>query len=110
MRAPFPLAYAGLVKTATVDEAKAQLSGLIHDVQRGEEVYITDDGVRVAQLVAPPAEANEDEQWLARLERRGAIRRATRGPLTAEELPYFSPGAEPSGVLAALLAEREESP
>lgn len=98
------------MKTATLAEATRNLAQLIADAQRGEAVYITDHGKRVAQLVAPPAEGGADhEAWLARMERNGTIRRATRGPLTADELPSFGPDAEPSGVLAALLAERAES-
>lgn len=98
------------MKTATISEAKETLGALIDEVKGGETVVITEGGIPVAHLVTAVAEAAEnDGAWMERLERKGIISRPTRGPLTEEELPRFDPAAPPSGVVDALLAEREES-
>ena len=96
------------MKTASITEARNQLSALIDLVRAGESVVITDRGRPVARLVPETADATGDdgEARLARLERAGVIRRAKQpldGPLG--ELP---PPVPLPGVLDALLDERRE--
>jgi prevent-host-death family protein len=97
------------MNTATITEAKNRLSALIDLVRAGETVVITDRGVPVAHLVgAAGAPGDEDEARISRLERRGGIRRPTRGPLTKAELEDRLLGRPPTGVLDALLEERRD--
>jgi prevent-host-death family protein len=97
------------VKKATITEAKNQLSALIDRVRHGETIVITDRGRPVARLVSALTGAAQDPDGrLARLERRGGLRRATAQPpraLIARKLPLTR---SPSGVLDALLEERRE--
>jgi prevent-host-death family protein len=101
--------YSGHVKKATITEAKNQLSALIDRVRHGETIVITDRGRPVARLVSALTGAAQDPDGrLARLERRGGLRRATAQPpraLIARKLPLTR---SPSGVLDALLEERRE--
>jgi len=97
------------MKTATITEAKNRLSALIDQVRHGETIVITDRGRPVARLVSAVSGAADDpEGRLARLERRGGLRRATTPPprrLILRKLPRTS---KPVGVLRALLDERRE--
>jgi prevent-host-death family protein len=97
------------MKAATITQAKNQLSALIDRVRHGETIVITDRGRPVARLVSALADAAEDpEGRLARLERRGGLRRATAPPpraLIRRRLPTVK---KPSGVLDALLEERRQ--
>jgi prevent-host-death family protein len=65
------------MKTATITEAKNQLSALIDQVRHGETIVITDRGRPVARLVSALAGAAYPE---GRLERRGGLRRGTTPP------------------------------
>jgi len=98
------------MKTATISEAKNRLSALIDRVRHGETVVITDRGRPVARLVSAVTDAAKDPDGrLARLERRGGLRRATAPPpkaLISKKLPKT---ARASGVLDALLEERWQS-
>src|SRR5262245_1182572 len=97
------------MKTATITEAKNQLSALIDRVRHGETIVITDRGRPVARLVSALASAGEDPQGrLARLERRGGLRRATAPPPRALILAKMPKVKKPAGVLEALLEERRE--
>ena len=97
------------MKTATITEAKNQLSALIDRVRHGETIVITDRGRPVARLVSALTDASDDpEGRLARLERRGGLRRATAPPPRAVILRKLPTVKKPSGVLDALLAERRE--
>jgi prevent-host-death family protein len=97
------------MKTATITEAKNQLSALIDQVRHGETIVITDRGRPVARLVSALAGvASDAEGRVARLERRGGLRRGTTPPPKALILRKL-PRAKPSGVLDALLEERRES-
>jgi prevent-host-death family protein len=97
------------MKTATISEAKNQLSALIDRVRHGETVVITDRGRPVARLVSAVTEAARDpEGRLARLERRGGLRRATAPPPKTLILKKLPKTARASGVLDALLEERRE--
>lgn len=98
------------MKMATITEAKNQLSALIDRVRHGETVVITDRGRPVARLVSAMTEAGDDpEGRLARLERRGGLRRAMAAPpraLIQKKLPRLR---RPAGVLDALLEERRQA-
>lgn len=97
------------MKTATITEAKNQLSALIDRVRHGETVVITDRGRPVARLVSALTGAAEDpEGRLARLERRGGLRRATAPPPRSLVLKKLPKVKRPAGVLEALLEERRE--
>ncbi len=97
------------MKTATITEAKNHLSALIDWVRHGETIVITDRGRPVARLVSALSGATEDpESRLARLERRGGLRRATTSPPRRLILGKLPRVRTPSGVLDALLEERRE--
>src|SRR5262245_56837251 len=65
------------MKTATITEAKNRLSALIDRVRQGETVVITDRGRPVARLESVVTDPSADPAGrLARLERRGLLRRA----------------------------------
>ncbi len=89
-----------------VSEVKARLSEFLDRVRRGEEVVVTDRGRPIARIVPE----SEPDVRLGELERRGLVRRPT------QTLPELWPTVEdeesepPSGVLAALLAERRQGP
>jgi prevent-host-death family protein len=97
------------MKTATITEAKNALSALIDRVRHGETIVITDRGRPVARLMsALTAEVEDPGGRLARLERRGGLRRATTPPPRALVLKALPKTPKSSGVLDALLAERRE--
>jgi len=99
--------YYSHMRTATISEAKNQLSALIDRVRHGETIVITDRGRPVARLVSALSGAEDDPDGrLARLERRGLLRRATAPPPTALIRKKLPGGKGPSGVLDALLEER----
>jgi prevent-host-death family protein len=97
------------MKTVTVSEAKARLSELLRRVARGDAVVITSRGKTVARIVPVlAADAGSDEEWLAQMEREGAIIRAKKPPsLDFLKLPKVKLTEERS-LLRALLEEREE--
>lgn len=64
------------MKTATVTEAKNGLSALLDRVKAGESVVITERGVPVAVLEPAPGRVDLEER-IARLERRGLVRRGS---------------------------------
>jgi prevent-host-death family protein len=93
------------MKTATITEAKNQLSALIDRVRHGETVVITDRGRPVARLESVVTDSSADPAGrLARLERRGLLRRGGASPV--KTLRPFARGAKPSGALDLLLEER----
>jgi prevent-host-death family protein len=97
------------MKTATITEAKNRLSALIDRVRHGETIVITDRGRPVARLVSALAGAAEDPDGrLARLERRGGLRRASAPAPRALILRKLPKMRKASGVLDALLEERRE--
>ena len=93
------------MKTATITEAKNQLSALLDRVRAGESVLILDRGVPVARL-EPAATQPDAEGRLQRLERAGIVRRGRTPPPL--ELIRKSGPALPTGVSAvdALLEDR----
>jgi prevent-host-death family protein len=97
------------MRIATITEAKNQLSALIDRVRHGETIVITDRGRPVARLVSALTGAPEDaEGRLARLERRGGLRRAASAPQKSVILAKLPRVKKPAGVLEALLEERRE--
>ncbi len=98
------------MKRASISEAKNRLSAYLALVRRGETILITDRNVPVAQLVPLAASTRpDDEERLRDLERRGVIRRAKIRP--GKDFLKRLPRAEPAkgDLLAALLAERDET-
>lgn len=98
--------YSSHVQTASLTEAKNQLSALIDRVRGGESVLILDRGIPVARLesVTPLDEGAAGP--LARLERAGAVR-AAHGKAPLELISRDPP--QPRGgasVVEALLEER----
>lgn len=97
------------MKAATITEAKNQFSALIDRVRHGETIVITERGRPVARLVPALADAATDPDGrLARLERRGGLRRAAAAPPHALILGKLPRTKKPAGVLDALLDERRQ--
>lgn len=96
------------MKTATISEAKNQLSRLISRVKRGETVLILDRDRPVARLVPAGLAEGDDERRLAELESRGALRRAKAAP--PKKLPEPVELPKGASVLDALLGLRDEAP
>jgi prevent-host-death family protein len=87
----------------SITEAKNRFSAIIDRVREGETVVVTDRGIPVAEIV--PARLSDDER-LARLERKGIIRRGKGGiPKWILEEP---PPKARASILEALLEERRE--
>lgn len=94
------------MKTASITEAKNQLSALLDRVRSGESVVILDRGVPVARL-APIANDGDPTGRTQRLERAGVIRVGRGAPPKLEELQARAPRL-PRGVsaVAAVIEER----
>lgn len=95
------------MKTATLTETKNNLSALIDRVRHGESILVLDRGRPVARIESAVTAGLEAEGRLARLERRGIVRRATVAlprALLEREPPAARGGAS---VLTALLEQRE---
>jgi prevent-host-death family protein len=95
--------------TASVTEAKNNLSKLLKKVRHGESVLILDRNVPVARLEPlTPGSPEADEARLLELERRGLLKRGS-GKLPKDfwtrPLPKFK-----GSVVQALLDERNEAP
>ena len=99
------------MKTASITEAKNNLSALIDGLKNGSPVLIADRGRPVARL-EPALESDNgmDAGRVARLVREG-LARPGRGALPPSFLSVRPPRADP-GVSAVdiLIAERRESP
>ena len=67
------------MKSATITEVKNQLSSIIDRVRAGESVVVTDRGRPVATIEPVRADV-DDGARLARLERSGIIRPASKPP------------------------------
>jgi len=94
------------MKTASITEAKNQLSALLERVRAGKSVVILDRGVAVARLT-PVADSDDATGRLQRLERAGIIRVGRAAPPKLEDLQARAPRL-PDGVsaVAALIEER----
>jgi prevent-host-death family protein len=93
------------MKEAKISDLKNNLSRYLALVRRGETVRILDRDRPVAHIVPILDVVTGGHEALADMERKGLIRRGT-GAIDPELLDSNPPG-EPSGVLAALLDERE---
>ena len=97
--------------TVTVTELKAKLSEKLRDVQRGEELLVTDHGNVVARIVP----ARDVEAARLALAKEGKLRLGTgklpTGFLAAlRDAPRQASDAEPGAdLLEALLEERREA-
>ena len=94
------------MKRATLTETKNNLSALVDQVRDGETILILDRGRPVARLESVLEGDSPSEGRLARLERRGVVRRAGNewpGDLLATPPPRSRAGAS---ILDALLEER----
>jgi prevent-host-death family protein len=95
------------METAGVAELKARLAGYMKIVKSGGEILITDRGVPVAKLVP----LDPEKKGKTRRRRLAAAGLLTLGRgRVSKELLTAPPGDRRAGegVLAALLAEREE--
>jgi prevent-host-death family protein len=95
------------MKTASITEAKNNLSALIDSVKGGASVLILDRGRPVARL-EPVARGDEsDDDRLARLVRQGIVRPGGGDvrSILASDPPRLESG---ESVLEALLQERRE--
>ena len=93
------------MKTATITQAKNQLSALIDQVQAGETIVILERGRPVARL-EPVAGHDDPGGRLARLERAGIIRIGKGAPpleLIRSPAPKLGPG---SSLVEAVIEER----
>ena len=101
--------YSSFMKRATITETKNRLSALIDRVRHGDTVLIMDRGVPVARLTSALGDAPDDaEGRLARLERRGVLRRAASAPPRALILTRPPRPTRGRSALAALLEERRQ--
>lgn len=95
--------------TASVTEAKNNLSKLLRKVRAGESVLILDRNVPVARLEPlPPGSREADEAKLLDLERRGLLKRGT-GKLPKDFWTRPLPKLKGS-LVETLLKQREEAP
>jgi prevent-host-death family protein len=96
------------MRTAGVAELKSKLTSFLKEVKAGREILITDRGTPVARLV--PIDAAEMKHTRRqRLAAEGRLRLGkTRLPKALLEPPKGDPEIG-AGVLAALIAERDET-
>jgi prevent-host-death family protein len=100
------------MKKAKIAELRNSLSRYLDHVRAGGSVVVYDRDTPIAEIVPirkskAVSKQDRDEERLARLERKGAIRRGT-GDMAAwfkTHKPIEIPGG--AGVLQALLDERE---
>lgn len=100
-----------MMKTASLTDAKNDLSRLVERARRGERVRILVRGVPAADLVpvgadAPPASDGWTEAELQELERKGVIRRGRGG--FPSELSRPGPRVRNGSAVQALLDERRK--
>src|SRR4051794_7007897 len=97
------------MKLVQIAEAKSQLSHHLAYVRRGGTIRIVDRDRPVADLVPIQADDDsDDDALLARLEKRGLVRRGKGGPVPADLLRP-GPAGKRAGVLDALIEERRSS-
>ncbi len=95
------------MKKASITETKNRLSALIDEVREGETLLILDRGRPVARMESVVGAEEGAPGRLARLERKGHLRRAKRTPPTGVMKRRPPRAAGGASALAALLAERE---
>jgi prevent-host-death family protein len=94
------------VKEAKIGELRNHLSRYLDHVRDGGEVLVLDRDRPVARIVSASGPGADDDGRIGRLQRRGLVRAGTG------KLPVWFGRRKPprlrGGVLADLLAEREE--
>ena len=96
------------MRKATISQFKNQLSAYLDQVRSGETLLICDREVPIARVERVVGKSSANER-LARLERAGLLRRATRPvPLDLLREGASPPALADSGVLQALLDERSD--
>ena len=96
------------MRTASITQAKNNLSKLIKRVKHGESVLILDRNIPVARLEPLlPGSKKADEAKLLELEQQGLLKRG-KAKLSKDFLTRPLPKLKASAV-AALLAERAEA-
>ncbi len=96
------------MKTVSITEAKNKLSALIDRVKTGESIVIAERGIPVARLEPAVSLDEPEESRLARLERKGIIRRGKGEPprwLLSKPPPRMRGSAS---AVEALIQERRE--
>lgn len=96
------------MKRASVSDAKDNLSGLLHDVRRGETVLITHRGEPVARIESCRTEHLAPDDAAAELVRRG-LAAAPRAPLDVERVLDATLPRLPDGVSASRLVVAERA-
>ena len=98
------------MRTASITEAKNQLSALIDQVRNGGTIVITDRGRPVAQLSSLVADRSSATKGrVERLEREGVLRRGqTPGPVAVILRPPPRP-KKGASIVEAVLDERAEA-
>jgi antitoxin (DNA-binding transcriptional repressor) of toxin-antitoxin stability system len=97
------------MKVVRVAEAKKELAHHLEYVKRGGTIRIVDRDRPVADLVPIQADTDgDDDALLARLEKRGIVRRGKGGPIPADLLRP-GPARRDASVLDALTEERRSS-
>ena len=97
------------MKRATISQTKNQLSALLEHVKRGEEVLILERNVPIARIVPVQGAGRNTASMLVELERRGVIRMGRKPPDAGLTTRMGPPPNARGDILAALLADREES-
>jgi antitoxin (DNA-binding transcriptional repressor) of toxin-antitoxin stability system len=94
------------METVTISELKKRLSAYLKKVRAGQTILVLYRDQAIARL-EPVVGADHGEDRLARLERSGLVRRATRPvPLRSLRAVAARPAA---GVVEALIAERAKA-
>jgi antitoxin (DNA-binding transcriptional repressor) of toxin-antitoxin stability system len=97
------------MKVVRVAEAKKELAHHLEYVKRGGTIRIVDRDRPVADLVPIQADNDADDSvLLARLEKRGLVRRGKGGPIPADILRP-GPAGRGASALDALIEERRGS-
>jgi prevent-host-death family protein len=89
--------------TVTVTELKARLSEKLRDVQRGEELLVTDHG-RVIARILPARDLDAEAVALAR----AGVLRLPEKSMTLEFLEQLEVPEDPKGLLASALEEERQ--
>lgn len=96
------------MKRANISKLKNSLSRYLHFVREGETILITDRDTPFAEITPIQKRSENDANWedaiLADMVRRGVV----RPPKISEPLNIKVKIGKPSGVLKALLEEREK--
>jgi prevent-host-death family protein len=101
------------MKMVNITTLRSQLSRLLEEVRRGQEIEVLDRSVPIARVVpvrpATGVAGHRMPPWLLRQRRAGVVRIGSLKPV-GEVLRGFPPGKRPldSRAVEALLEERRE--